>query len=224
MAFAVAGTNPVVSVLAGGRNTHLADAGDVFVARTPTPGTGIIGTSTVNAFTETTPVLVLYNGGSKNIYPLEWRIHTTVVSADATPVSDMYTFTLDVGNRYTSGGTALLINNSNQVANPNDKSGAFIIVGGITATAATGLRRVIGHVQTKFVSIEIVHDTHVFSWGPTDASHSHSVASNTTTPCYTAAELPPCVIGPNQSLVVVRWTATGSTAPTLEHQFSYVER
>src|ERR1700676_1835261 len=113
MAFAST-TNPVVSVLGGGRDTQAADLGNYFVAITPTPGTGIVGTASVQAFTETTPVFICANTGLLNIYPMSLRTHLTVVGATASVAENM-TFTIDNGNRFSSisVGVALVISNLN---------------------------------------------------------------------------------------------------------------
>lgn len=222
MSFA-ASTNPVVSTLAGGRDTELADLGNYFVAFTPTPGTGIIGTGSVQAFTETTPCFVLYNSGSLNIYPMMLRTHLTVVGATASIAENM-TFTLDTGNRFSSisVGVALTVSNLNMTS--TTASGAVIYAGGVVATAASGSRRIVGHVQKKHTVIEVVHDTTVYQWGGTNAVSYSSVAGNTTTPTYSAHCLPPCVVGPGQSLVIVEWAAAQTTGSTNEYLFSYVEK
>src|SRR5881296_157156 len=108
MAFA-SSTNPVVTTLAGARDTQSADQGEYFVAVTPTPGTGIVGTASVQAFTETTPVFIVANTGTKNIYPMSLRTHLTVVGATPSVAENM-TFTLDSGNRFStiSVGVALV--------------------------------------------------------------------------------------------------------------------
>ncbi len=222
MSFA-ASTNPVVSTLAGGRDTQAADQGQYFVAITPTPGTGFIGTGSVQAFTETTPAFVLYNAGSLSIYPMSLRTHTTVVGATASLVINT-TWTIDTGNRFSaiSVGTALTVNNLNGASTTT--SGALVWAGGVTATAATGSRRIVGHTQQKHTVIEVVHDTAVYCWGGTNAVSYSSVAGNTTTPTYSAHNLPPIVIGPGQSLVMVEWAASQTTGSTREYMFSFIEK
>lgn len=216
-------TNPIVSTLAGGRDTQSADQGEYFVAITPTPGTGIVGTASVQAFTETTPIFVLYNSGTKNIYPMAWRTHCTVVGATAS-IAENLTFTLDAGNRFStiSVGVALTVNNLN--SGSTTASGAVAYAGGVVATAATGARRVVGHIQQKHTVIEVVHDTMSVVWGGTNAVSYSSVVGNTTTPTYSAHNLPPIVIAPGYSLVVVEWAAAQTTGSTREHMFSYIER
>lgn len=226
MSFAVAGTNTIVSTLNGNRDTEQADLGAYFTARTPTPGTGIIG-GTVATFVETTPILVLYNAGPYNIFPMSLRTHLTVVGVYTNMVNDYWTFTTDVGNRYTSGGTALTIQNEN--SNIQAGSGAFVFVGAITASAATGKRRVVGHLTAKADDeadggTEVVHDTNVFGWGDPFAASSFGTRANSTTPCYTSISLPPIVIAPNCSLVIVKWSSSQTTGSTMEYQLSWVEK
>jgi len=228
MAASFAATRPKISNLGGHRDTVQADLGNYFTARTPTSGTGIIGGASVTAFTETTPIFVMYNAGPYNVFPMSLRTHLTVIGTNATPTIDYWTVTTDVGNRYTSGGTALTIQNLN--SNTQRTSGGFVVVGGITALAATPKRRIVGHITTKADDeadggIEVVHDTHTISWGDTFTSSDHSTRANTTTPCYTGFGLPPVVIAPNCSLVIVRWSsAQGATGPTMEYLFSWMER
>lgn len=227
MSFAVSGTNPIVSPLSGNRDTEQSDLGFYFTARTPTPGTGIIG-PTAATFVETTPILVLYNAGPFNIYPMSLRTHLTVVGVYTNMVNDYWTFTTDVGNRYTSGGTGLTIQNEN--ANNQVSSGAFVFVGAITASAATGKRRIVGHATAKADDeadggTEVVHDTNIFSWGdPFAASSFGTRANGAGTPCYTSISLPPIVIAPNSSLVIVKWSSSQTTGSTMEYQLSWVEK
>ena len=54
-----------------------ADEGSYFVAITPTAGTGVIGHAAPTTFDEAKPLFVLYNGGSKNIYPQFLHLHET---------------------------------------------------------------------------------------------------------------------------------------------------
>lgn len=222
MSFA-ASTNPIVSTLAGGRDTQLADQGNYFVAITPTPGTGIVGTASVQAFTQTTPVFICANTGLLNIYPMSLRTHLTVVGATASVAENM-TFVLDNGNRFSSisVGVALVISNLNMASNVG--TGGLCWAGGVIGTAATGAARTVAHVQKKHTVIEVVHDTTTYMWGGTNAVSFSSTVGNTTTPTYSAHNLPPMVIGPGQSLVIVEWAASQTTGSTNEYMFTYVEK
>ena len=222
MSFARAGINQVVSPIAGLRDIGVSDSGNYFAAMTPTPGTGVVGTTSVNTFVETTPTLVLYNAGPLNIYPTMLRTHLTVIGTNAGAVLDFWTFTMDNGNRYTSGGTQLTVVNENGLT--TSKSGAFVAVGGITATANTPRRRIVANIQTKTDVIEVVHDTAVFSWGDTFGSSANSLATNANAVAYNGYSLPPIVIAPNCSLVVVRWAVNQTTGSTHEYFMSWYEK
>src|SRR5947209_6342783 len=132
--------NPVVGVIAGGRDTALADSGNYYVATTPTMGTGII-TGNPTAYVETTPAFVLYNPGPLTVYPMFLRLSSTVVGGGA--VTKNFTHSIDVGNRYSSGGTALVIKNTNPLSSNTSKASATI--GAITATAASSQRANLGN-------------------------------------------------------------------------------
>lgn len=215
------GTSTLVTSLAGARDTAVADVGAFFVGVTPTPGTGIVSSANVNAFTETTPYLVLYNSGNLVIYPAHLRLHTTVVGA-TNSVAQNWTNTIDIGNRLSSGGTALTIANTNM--NSANKSGAIITVGAVTATAATGSRRVVGHQAVKFVNVETVHDCLQFNWGGSQQVDPASLINNAATISHTTVNFAPVVIGPGQSMVLVRWGASFTTGVTYEVEFGYIEK
>lgn len=217
----LSGNTQLITTLAGARDIAVADAGNFYVGITPTPGTGIISSASVQAFTETTPYLVLYNSGLLNIYPCHMRLHTTVVGA-TNSIAQNWTNTIDVGNRLSSGGTALTVSNTNM--NSQNKSSAIITVGAITATAATNVRRVVGHQAVKFVNIETVHDCIQFNWGGPEQVDPASLINNTSTLSHTTVNFAPVVIGPNQSMVLVRWGASYTTGVTYEVEFGFIEK
>lgn len=220
MAFA-ATTNPVVASLTS-RDTEVADLGGYFVGVSPTIGTGNIGTASVQAFTETTPILIVYNSGLLNIYPTQWRLHCTAVGVTAATIATMFTFTLDTGNRLSSAGTLLTLANTNMTSALT--SGAIISSGAPIATAATGARRVVSHCPMEGIGPNPVHHTHTFSWGSPGAVVPSTLIDNTTTLSHQVKNLPAMVIGPGQSMVVVRWSPAITTAPIYEHQFEYFEK
>ena len=220
MSFA-ASTNSIVSPLTS-RDTQLADQGQYFVALTPTVGTGIISGASVQAFTETTPYLVIFNSSATvSIYPMYVRTHLTVVGATAS-IAENWTWTLDTGNRLSSGGTALTIANTNM--NSTTATVAVATVGAITATAATGVRRIIANCVGKDTVIEVVHDTVTFNFGGGYQLPKSPIVSNTTTPTYAHFNLGPVVIGPGQSLVMVRWAGAQTTGSTNEFECGWVEK
>src|SRR5258708_4579 len=125
----LAGTTPVVTPLLS-RDTVAADQGNYYVAISPTPGTGIANTATVEttlAQAETSPYLSVYNGSlSANIYPLYLRLTTTAAQAVATVMR--FTLTIDQGNRITTQPAAagvLTINNVN-MGSPNNSAAQIL--------------------------------------------------------------------------------------------------
>src|ERR1700674_77821 len=103
---ALTGTSALVAPLTG-RDTGLADAGAVFVALTPTPGTGIVSFATPTTFAvgELNPFVSIINGGNLNIYPLYCRFHVTVVPTTNT-TSNLAVFIDQLAGRTSVQATA----------------------------------------------------------------------------------------------------------------------
>src|SRR5260370_27518257 len=109
------GTPAALSVLpVTGRDLALADSANYYVAVTATPGTGQI-TGNPTSLVSTTPALVVFNAGLLNVYLIYLKLSSTVVGGGA--AFHNYTHTVDQGNRFTSGGAALTINNTNILSN-----------------------------------------------------------------------------------------------------------
>lgn len=213
----------VLAALGGARDTAVTDTGGFYVGITPTPGTGVAGNASgVATFVETTPFLVIYNSGLLNIYPTHIRMHTTVIGTGNSTAAHNWTFTLDTGNRYSSGGTALTINNLNMLS--ANKSAAIITVGAVTATAASNVRRIVGHQAVKFGAIETVHDCLQFNFGGAEQCDPTSLINNAASLSHTTVNFAPLVIGPNQSLVAVRWVTANTALPTYEVEVGFIEK
>ena len=217
-------TQPVVSSLAGGRDIPLADAGAFFVATTPTPGTGIVTSASVQAFTATTPYFVVFNGnsaGGANIYPIYLRLTQSVIGATAS-VATFLTNTLDLGNLVTSGGTALT--KVNTTANNANTGNAICTVGAITAPAATGARKVVSHSKVRSLTIGVVHDSIALNWGAPTQALTSTLINNTTSKSDTVFNCAPIVISPGWSMSLIHWAASQTTGSTYEVEFGYVEK
>lgn len=214
-------TQPIVAGLAGSRDTQLGDQGNFFVANTVSAGTGQIS-GAVATFVETTPILVMFNSSNTvSLYPMYLATHiVTVGTGIATAVN--WTFCLDNTNRFTSGGAALNIQNVNMSSNVG--SVAVVNFGAITATAASGARRIVGNAVVKDTVIEVVHDTSAFNFGGGSQYSSSSIAKNTTTPTYSVHNMAPLVIGPLQSLVVYSWGVTKTGGTVYEVHMGWVEK
>ncbi len=194
--------NPV-----GSSRNNLADEGSYYSFITPTPGTGIVA-GVVTTFVETTPFLVINNGTSNQRLVLDFiRLTTTVAPVGGS--QPWHTYTIDRGNRYSSGGTALTISNTNSGA--DSASGLTAYTGAITASAATANRRVISHLMWRHALIGIIGDVYETVFG-----HEGPATNNTqaTTLMNVVKNVPPLVLAPGDSFVAVQWGASQSTAPT----------
>ncbi len=212
-------TSPIVLPITSGE-FGLADQGCFYNAVSPTPGTGIVGPVSTT-WDETKAIFNLYNGGTANIYPKFLRLHCTVIGTTGAGVR--FTQTTDQGNRYSSGGTALVISNSNQ--NSSNRSGAQAQFGALTTTAATSQRRLQSNKLFKSTGIEVVDETYQLSWAsPTQLEDPASLINNTTTLAHTSYSFGPLAIGPGQSFTIHQWRASITVGITFEVEFGFVEK
>ena len=196
-------------VLPIGSGRHgAAEDGSYFSFITPTPGTGIVD-GVVTTFVETTPSIVIYNGNPSKYLTMDFIRQTcTVAPVGGTRVRN--TITIDNGNRYSSGGTALTINNTN-MDSLNGVNGVVGYKGAITASAATAERRIVADPIFRWGTIMIVGDVYETVFGQQGPTPSHTPVATVAT---FVKNVPPVVLGPGDSLVIVQWEASQSTAPT----------
>ena len=215
---AFSGSSASVATLTG-RDTNVADLGASFLAISPTPGTGIIGPVS-ETFVETAPYFHLYNAGSLTIYPTFLKLHVTVVGTTGTRVQ--FTQTLDSGaNRYTSGGSALTINNTNMASSV--VSGAQIRAGALVVAAASTSRRILSHRVYRAV-IEVVEDTYCFNWGAPEQQVMSSIITSGTGVVAATHNYPPLAIGPGQQFLITPWSSGIAVGQTFEVEFAYIEK
>lgn len=214
-----AAINPIVAPVSS-RELQAADAGNYFVATTPTPGTGIISSGSVQAYTLTTPYLVLFNGGTLNLYPTFMRTCCSVVDATASTAT-YYTFSWNLGNQVTSGGTALTVNNTNS-GSTNAATGVVATVGAITAPGGAGGNHLTSHSKVRSLTVQVVHDSISVNWGHSAQSQVSTLINNTTTHSDVVFNVAPVVITPGNSLVLVRWSTAGTTGVTNEFEMGFI--
>lgn len=221
MSFA-SSTQPVLASIGGGRDMMLADSGNYFVAITPTPATGIVA-GVVHTFVETTPFLVVFNSGLNNIYPAHLHLLCSVV--DTTDgAAKFLTNTIDNGNRLSAIGSGVVLKIANTNSGSTNSGSAICTAGPVTASAATGGRKIVSHSQVRSLKVHVVQDTIAVNWGGAHQSLVSTLINNSTTHSDTVVNLAPIVIGPGQSMVMVYWGATYTVAPTYEVEFAYVEK
>jgi hypothetical protein len=193
--------------------------GSYFVGITPTPGTGVIGHAAPTTFDEAKAYIVLYNSSSTvSLYPQFLQLHNTVVSVGDTRVQ--FTICVDSGNRYSSAGTSLTVNNCNM--NSSIATVATTAkIGAVVSTAASGARRVLGNIVFRG-TIDVVEDTYEIVFGGTGGGSS--TGSRVATVMDASRTAPPICVGPGQSLLIHQWAGSQSTGPTFEAIFGWIER
>lgn len=201
------------------KELFLAAEGSYFTACSPTPGTGVIGHAAPTSFDEAKPYLVVYNGSTLNLYPQFLQLNETVASVGGTMVQ--LTQTIDIGNRYSSGGTAMTVNNTN-MASSNSASAVLCYQGAVVGTAASGSRRLLGNTVFRSGVIDIIRDQYQLVWGAPDGTAT--TASRVATVAEFSRVCPPVCIGPGHSLLLTQWAAAQSTGPTWEALFGFVLR
>ena len=196
-----------------------ADEGSHFVAINPTAGTGILGHAAPTTFDETKANLLIYNPGPNRVYLQSIKLVDTAVSVGGTRIQT--NFSLDYGNLFTSGGTALVKNNVN--ADSGNGSQAILTAGAVVVGAATANRRLLGNHVLRGANIDVVWDVFEFVFGAVGGSSS-GAAQGTTVAQFITTHLHPIVIGAGQMFKMVIWAASMSTGPTFEYLVNYIER
>lgn len=215
--------NQIVAPLHG-KQHPLADEGSYFVARNPTPGTGIATAAAPTALSDTVSFLTLFNNAaasqvpSRRIYLDYLKLIVTAAGTAGTAVN--LTLKIDNIQRFTSGGTAITPTNPNM--DLTTASAAICNAGALTTTAASSAVRIVGHQQMRPV-IPVVGDTYVFNFG----GSAHAVGANIingTAPATLVFPMAPVIIGPQHTAVWSLWLPTQSAASSYEIELGYWER
>jgi hypothetical protein len=189
------------------------------VAVNPTAGTGILGHAAPTTFDETKPFLYIYNGGTRTIYPVTVRLVDTVVSVGGTRIQ--FAQTLDSGNKYSSGGTALTKASTNGAS--TQTSAGTLTAGAVVVTAATANRRLLGNNVVKGANIDVVWDQIEIVFGTTGGSTGGMLTPTTVAQWY-SVPCAPVAISPGWGWGLYQWAASQSTGPTYEVIVDYIER
>lgn len=215
---------PYVQLIGGSKMTGLADEGSYFTATNATLGTALTGTAAPTAFSATVALLSLYNGaitgsaGAKNIY-LDWlRLEPRAAGTNGT--NFLFAMSIDAGNRFTSGGTAITPVNVNM--NSNAATGAVLNVGALTIAAASASVRRAAHGQVRSV-IKVIGDSYLFTFGQAVAP-SVGMPLEGTLQAMIPIACPPIVLGPNSTFLFHEIAASQSVAATYEFSMGWHER
>lgn len=215
-----------VWTIGGIRKQHaLADEGSYFVANNG--GTGVATAATPTAFSDTAPMLTLYNSdqpgnqNSKRVYFDFIKLLET--AAGTAGVSFRVRVKIGNGNPYSSGGTELVPTNPNMdMPERSSVLKAFILP---TAVAMQSMRTIVGDVvciPTQGAVIAALSTIHMnfggveggISDGPLGAAQvimSH-------------VGLPPLILGPNQGALIEFLIASQSAASSWTPELAWWER
>lgn len=215
-----------VHALGGDSVNTLADEGAYFVATNATLGTAISGTAAPTAFSATVALMSIYNSIAASAAPgksifLHW-IQLEIRAAGTNGTSFQYAMSVDTGNRYSSGGTAITPVSPN-IGNTASSSTSIATVnfGALTATAANNARR-IKHGQLRSV-IKVVGDVYLFVFGRGLPSAPGMVLEGTAQ-AFIPVMCPPVVLGPNSSFLLHEVAPSQSVAATYEFSAGWWER
>jgi len=210
----------------------LADEGSYFV--TQNAQTGIATAAAPTTFSATNPFILIYNGCNPSddfatrLY-LDY-IMLLVSAAGAGSTSVQFAITKDIGNRYTSGGTDLT---SNIATTGPTSLGTLtrVYAGNITAAAASGnVKTVVGNRIFKIMTAPAltIGDEYTARFGATNIVESMQYLNNSTTLTSivnNTKNLPPVVIGANESFLLHLWLpGQNTTPPTLIPELGWWER
>jgi hypothetical protein len=195
---------------------NLADMGDYFIARNPTPGTGLAGIAAADGLDDTEGTLLVRNSNSaKRVYLDYLKLRVTVAGTNGTNAH--FASKIDQGNRYTSGGTAIAPVNVNMAS--SNTAGVTGIFGALVTTAATAGARLVGAGVVRRATIVVAGDEYFWDFGgrvPADTRPA-TIAADSTTNVSTAIAHCPVVLGPGDSW----WFSVYSSSQTVGTSFEY---
>lgn len=218
------------------RTQHgLVDEGAYFIGSNGSQ-TGIIS-SPATGFVATTPSLILFNTDSagsssaKRIYIDYMNLVTTVVGSAASGLVNLQAAVyLDLGNRYSSGGTEI----TNTIVNPNmdvsaRSSIAKLYFGALTASAATGSVRAVVPLRVIRPAVsgtvmDVVGETKWFNFGGVEGALNGSITIANAN--FITVPMPAIVVGPGQCALIYLWQNVGGTnvAATYAPELGWWER
>lgn len=180
-----------------------------------TIGTAVATTTSITGYDATKPVLLIYNGGSKQIVMDMLKFMVVQVPTSAT--SWQFWVKHYLGNVYASAGTAVTPTNAN--SSVTEASGATVYIGAPVAAEGTITGRshsggaLRGIIPTTFDSFSIEFGGDAPGAGALLTSGSAKYNEN----------VPPLVLGPGHSMTVGMFGASNGAAPTFRYTGGYYE-
>ena len=199
----------------------LVDEGSYFTCNNAQ--TGLATAAAPTAFSATNPFLLIYNPSrpsddfAQRIYIDYLMLLATAAGTGGTSLQ--MAVTRDNSNRYVSGGTELTLGITN-TGPTSQASIAKVYCGNITASAATASAKTL--VGNRFVkgAIPVAGDQYTFRSG--SASMADGITISTI--MANVQNLPPIVLGSDESLLVHLWLPAQSAASSFAPELGWWER
>lgn len=199
----------------------LVDEGSYFVGHNNQ--TGLATAAAPTAFSATNPFAIIYNNGypsdevAPRVYLDYLMLLATAIGTGGTNVQ--FAITKDRGNRYVSGGSDLTANINN--AGPTSTASiAKLYAGNITASAPSAtVKTLVGNRWLKG-AIPVVGDQYTIRSGSGSMPDSITIS----TVMANVQNIPPIVIGPDESLLFHLWLAAQSAASSYLPEIGWWER
>ncbi len=215
------GTAPVVGT------SPWAEEGTLFVARTPTPGSGVSFATTQTAFSETAPLIVMNNGSStKQI----WLSYLKLIITAAATGSSTFQYAVKTDNAFR---TFTAGNNNTTTAVPKCPNL------GVSATSLTSINyqnastvsalaassgSTIVVAEGAMGGITIVNDEYTIEFGQRQLSGSSGLtAVQAVDSARKASSAPPVVVPPLGSATFYLWMAGNNNALSYSFELAFRE-
>lgn len=203
----------------------LPDEGTYFTANNAQ--TGLATAAAPTAFSATNPFLIIYNASNpsddfaKRLYLDYIMLMSTAAGTAATSVQ--FVITRDTGNRFTSGGTDLTPNIVN-LGPTSTASPTRVYAGNLTAAAASSVvKTLVGNRTMKSATAPAptALDQYTIRCGSTSSPDLLSLGGTQT---MSTCNIPPIVLGPNESLLLHLFLPAQSAASSFAPEVGWWER
>ncbi len=202
----------------------VASAGQYFVARNVTPGTGLADHAAPTTLDDLKAFLVVENGdtvgaaSAKRIYLDFLKLFVTAAGTGGTNINMTGKTDTNATRRWASGGVVCPPINVNR-----DSAAASIatVNAGANITVAANAARIVHHQQVRPV-IPVVGDTYLVDFGA-DSKAPSNMAPAGVAIASLVVPAPPVIIGPAQCYLLHKWLAGQSVAGAYEFELGWWE-
>lgn len=189
-----------------------ADEGTYFIARNPTPGTGVAGHAAPVTHDTQKPFILIKNISANERVYLDF-IKLLVTAAGTGGTLNYATHSVDQSRTHSSGGSDLTVVRTN-LAESNNSPFAIAKLGAVVpGEANTSAARIIAHQRVRTV-IPVVGDEVLFNFGGEIVGAGMPLEG--TTELQRVIRCPPVILQPGDSYHLVLWRASQSGAASYE--------